>query len=70
MVYLYNSNTTLVKVKLLMEVKNESKKDNSNTTLVKVKFLYLFQSMLWKHNSNTTLVKVKCKDILCNICLT
>ena len=53
-----------------MEVKNESKKDNSNTTLVKVKFLYLFQSMLWKHNSNTTLVKVKCKDILCNICLT
>ena len=39
-----DSNTTLVKVKLLSSIYPWLKKDNSNTTLVKVKFLLLITS--------------------------
>ena len=54
-----DSNTTLVKVKLLSSIYPWLKKDNSNTTLVKVKwntYHYITPSII---NSNTTLVKVK-----------
>ena len=37
MICILNSNTTLVKVKLLDEMQKDVKREHSNTTLVKVK---------------------------------
>ena len=56
---LYNSNTTLVKVKFFCIVIKIIRKTYSNTTLVKVKLEYRHAEDLTIANSNTTLVKVK-----------
>ena len=55
----YNSNTTLVKVKLERLLLERLQIQNSNTTLVKVKSYICISSHVFKCNSNTTLVKVK-----------
>ena len=63
---IYNSNTTLVKVKFAC---GKSKGDihyDSNTTLVKVKFGVPINDSSGRCNSNTTLVKVK-SDIQASI---
>ena len=54
-----NSNTTLVKVKLIMELKDTVKLMYSNTTLVKVKLFSTAIFAIIHSYSNTTLVKVK-----------
>ena len=54
-----NSNTTLVKVKLVQVYDGSEKEPNSNTTLVKVKSPAFSQTFLSVIYSNTTLVKVK-----------
>ena len=54
-----NSNTTLVKVKLIFFIKLILRHFNSNTTLVKVKLLEKIVKKINYINSNTTLVKVK-----------
>ena len=55
----YNSNTTLVKVKLNIFILQHYRIADSNTTLVKVKFHYLNRFFKNIEHSNTTLVKVK-----------
>ena len=57
---LYDSNTTLVKVKYCVDNMSWYFIPNSNTTLVKVKFGQISQNYGTSTNSNTTLVKVKC----------
>ncbi len=56
---LYNSNTTLVKVKSTGLDGDKLQKANSNTTLVKDKSIYNKAIATMKPYSNTTLVKVK-----------
>ena len=56
---LFNSNTTLVKVKYLWDLLNLLCLVYSNTTLVKVKFRVKKPAEGSQNNSNTTLVKVK-----------
>ena len=56
-----DSNTTLVKVKLLVNTSLYLGKSYSNTTLVKVKSLFSTPGLSSNFNSNTTLVKVKWK---------
>ena len=56
---LYNSNTTLVKVKSHIVLALSPIFLHSNTTLVKVKLKIVFMVMLGTKHSNTTLVKVK-----------
>ena len=53
------SNTTLVKVKLVLMAILLVLISDSNTTLVKVKFGALYMEQGTGKNSNTTLVKVK-----------
>ena len=55
----WNSNTTLVKVKLITAISYYSEKVYSNTTLVKVKWFSLNNLPCSVMYSNTTLVKVK-----------
>ena len=55
----YNSNTTLVKVKLNLQLPTGVYFAYSNTTLVKVKFLWQIGKVTKNWHSNTTLVKVK-----------
>ena len=55
----FNSNTTLVKVKLKIFLMLLKWYGNSNTTLVKVKYLVPSLNKFIYTNSNTTLVKVK-----------
>ena len=54
-----NSNTTLVKVKLVIVNGHGRDCDYSNTTLVKVKLNQTNNTYKKYKNSNTTLVKVK-----------
>ena len=54
-----NSNTTLVKVKLPLDIFKTSSFNDSNTTLVKVKSIPCLSFAIIMQNSNTTLVKVK-----------
>ena len=56
---IYNSNTTLVKVKFYIILLLVVAKRNSNTTLVKVKYIQSTLHLVGTRNSNTTLVKVK-----------
>ena len=56
-----NSNTTLVKVKLVCLAQAYTSCSYSNTTLVKVKLVTLHTIHLLFFHSNTTLVKVKCQ---------
>ena len=56
---LYNSNTTLVKVKSKYSSVGKDYQHYSNTTLVKVKCYTAIFLAITILNSNTTLVKVK-----------
>ena len=58
-VFSFNSNTTLVKVKYLMKARRLKTLSNSNTTLVKVKLYPNAPPISLPLHSNTTLVKVK-----------